>query len=386
MQDLDNMASDGEAKFIESVRKEMRRKCKEVRVWAGIYKTALDNKYLQRQLDESIEYAVGHYEPRELENEAPWSYHEARKIEDIVKKGDFGNTLVTERLIYEVFEEMIKIVDKERKDESRKEAVGVKEPEIPKEDKDKDTRAGLNKLIGACSTKWSDQFHYQFQEFHAETIPAMYKTVKEWAFATEANKAMYLAVKGLEGKAPEEWFRTPGGAAIKKFACEAASIMVQQAVKLTTDQEVPLEKMKKVTLPGYWGEMGRSAAKDLGKSLQGERAVERQLVGPRGGYGGHYGGYHRGRGGWRGGGGRVSGGGYMPLKMMPEGESAVPTKEKKDVCHNCNKPGHMARECTEKKYCYECQQNAGHLAKECPLRVAKMAKKEENAAKPGGKK
>ena len=105
-----------------------------------------------------------------------------------------------------------------------------------------------------------------------------------------------------------------------------------------------------------------------GQEIKVEQARAREEGGGRGGRGGRsYGSRSFGRGGGGFGGGRREGGRGPP-----------------GACYNCNKEGHMARDCTEERRerrggfgggrgggrggsraCYNCNEE-GHMARECP--------------------
>lgn len=54
----------------------------------------------------------------------------------------------------------------------------------------------------------------------------------------------------------------------------------------------------------------------------------------------------------------------------------LPAKDKKDKCFNCNKPGHISRDCKEGPECYECGAH-GHIARDCPKK--KSPKRRSNS-------
>eukprot|EP00850_Spirogloea_muscicola_P000870 SM000003S11115 [mRNA] locus=s3:1031108:1033925:+ [translate_table: standard] len=62
-------------------------------------------------------------------------------------------------------------------------------------------------------------------------------------------------------------------------------------------------------------------------------------------------------------------GGPAGLAELPGGGALVPGPRRgMDVCNNCRRPGHYARECPNAAVCNKCQK-AGHLAASCPNEV-----------------
>jgi len=380
MQDLDKAASDGTARIVDGIKRELRRQCREKDIWIEMMKEMRQKNILVKQLEEAMEYAVGHHKVDVNGQGVQWPYTKAREVEDALKN-EKNSSAITGDLLFEVFDEFVDIVHEETTAKERRGNLlsdtqqGTAAKESGKGEKEKDNRGGLNDLIGPTSREWSEKFHQQFQEYSDKAITPIYEAVKQWAFAAEDTKRTYLSIKDLKGAAPPaSWFEGPGGQFVKGFAEKAARIMVQQAIKLTNNIEVPMEKMEKVTTPGEWGELGRSSAKTVSKTLQVDRTVDRQLLG-RGGT------WHRGGCGGRGG----RGGRMAPLTATTTTHYHEERRGEL-TCHNCREAGHMAKDCQKPTFCYECGQHAGHIGRDCPQRKAKAAKgtREEVAGGVGG--
>ena len=195
MESLDIAASSAALGFIEEVRREIRRECKEKSVWVKLLITATEKKILGKALAEAIEYGVGHHKLQ------TWTYEDKVKVEKAIKKGDFNGREITGELLFEVFDEVVEIVKLEKraqptkKDEEEKNTGG-------KDEKEKDTRGGLNDLIGSDSTKWALTFLQQFEEYSEGAITPIFEAIKAWAFANEDTKKVYLDVRALGGAQP----------------------------------------------------------------------------------------------------------------------------------------------------------------------------------------
>jgi len=375
---LDGIASEAEKAFLDDVRRELRFQCKEKDTLLGVLSQAIDKKLLPKKLLHAVETAAGSHQG--LVGGKALGYTERRALADDLMKKNFRNPAVTGDLMFEVFEALIA-----KEDSAQAAAKAVPVPtkdDKEKDEKDKDTRGGMNDMIGSDSTKLSKFFHEQFDEFAPGAIPVVYQAIKDWAFLTEENKKMYLEVRNLKGKEPPgSWFEGPGGAHVKKFLETAARLVLQQAVKIGSNRDVPMEKVEKATLPGEWGEITRNVSKQLGKTFAHDHTVEKQLARASGGGGG--GGGNPVVGGGRGGGFRARGG---RGGRGDWGGGRGGGRDLKDVCHNCHEPGHLARDCKNPTYCYECGTKAGHIANDCPKRHAAKAAKLGEPAAPAGPK